>query len=128
MGHIFHPGVITMTLKQGNVFLMLVLGCLVFSGVSQANSLQTLERQCETARERLIAPQRQQAINQCMADRASGNRGSRSSRDARDHCERFYADFGQGGRTQSGGFRKRMFHDIPECQAFYEAERVTRRR
>jgi hypothetical protein len=43
--------------------------------------------------------------------------------DAREHCERFYADFGQGGTTQSGGFRQRMFHDIPECQPLYEAER-----
>ncbi len=107
-----------MNLKQIDALLILVLCCLALPGKSQANSLQALERQCENARERLIAPLRQDAINQCMADRASGNRGSRSSRDAREFCERFYADFGQGGRTQSGGFRQRMFHDIPECQAF----------
>lgn len=117
-----------MKLKQSNALVFLALCCLGFTGISQANSLQSLERQCEYARERLIAPLRQDAIYQCMADRASGNRGSRSSRDAREFCERFYADFGQGGRTQSGGFRQRMFHNIPECQAFYDAERAARRR
>ena len=30
--------------------------------------------------------------------------------------------------TQFGGFRPRMFHDIPECLEFYEAERAGRRR
>ena len=54
--------------------------------------------------------------------------GSRSSRDAREHCERFYADFGQGNATRAGGFQQRMFHDIPECQALYEAERAQRGR
>jgi hypothetical protein len=89
---------------------------------TQASSIQELQKQCEDAREALIAPLRQEAIDTCIADRQSGRSGSRSSRDAREHCERFYADFGQGGTTQSGGFRQRMFHDIPECQALYEAE------
>jgi len=47
---------------------------------------------------------------------------------AREHCERLYADFGQGGATQQGGFRQRMFHDISDCHALYEAERVAHRR
>ena len=92
-----------------------------------ASSIQELQQQCEDAREARIAPLRQQAIDKCIADRESGRSGTRSSRDARQHCERFYADFGQGGTTQSGGFRQRMFHDIPECQALYEAERSRRR-
>jgi hypothetical protein len=117
-----------MKLKQNNKFIIVLIYSLALPVISEASSLQALERQCETARERQIAPLRQDAINQCMADRASGNRGSRNSRDAREYCERFYADFGQGGRTQSGGFRQRMFHDIPECQAFYDAERASRRR
>ena len=110
---------------KSNLFL---LCSLALPGVVGAQSLQELERRCENARERLIAPLRQDAINQCIDDRVSGNRGSRSSRDARVHCERFYADFGQGGRTQAGGFRQRMFHDIPECQAFYDAEHAARSR
>jgi hypothetical protein len=89
-----------------------------------ANNLQQLEQRCEQTREKLIAPLRQEAIDQCIADRE----GSRSSRDAREHCERFYQDFGNGGTTQSGGFRQRMFHEIPECLEYYEAQQNSRRR
>ncbi len=108
--------------------LMILFCSLVLPAASNAQSLQELERECEQAREKMIAPLRQQAIDQCIEDRTSGRSGSRSSRDAREHCERFYVDFGQGGTTQSGGFRQRMFHDIPECQALFEAERAGRRR
>ena len=101
---------------------------LALTAVGEARTLQQLERQCEDAREKLLAPLRQEAIDQCIADRESGRSGTRSRRDAREHCERFYADFGQSGTTQSGGFRQRMFHDISECLAFYEAERANRRR
>lgn len=108
---------------------LIILFCsLVLPVASDAQSLQALERECELARERLIAPLRQQAIYQCIEDRTTGRSGRRSSRDAHEHCERFYADFGQGGVTQFGGFRPRMFHDIPECREFYEAERAGRRR
>ena len=115
-------------LKQKSTAVLLILYGLAIPAISDARSIQELERQCEAAREWYIAPLRQEAIDQCMADRTSGRSGSRSSRDAREHCERFYADFGQGGTTQSGGFRQRMFHDIHECQALYEAERSGRRR
>ena len=117
-----------MMLKLNITSILFLLCSLALPGVVGAQSLQDLERRCENARERLIAPLRQDAINQCIDDRVSGNRGSRSSRDARVHCERFNADFGQGGGTQAGGFRQRMFHDIPECQAFYDAEHAARSR
>jgi len=116
-----------MMLKQKLKALLFLCGFLI-PVIGEATSIQDLERQCEAAREWYIAPMRQQAIDLCIADRTSGRSGSRSSRDAREHCERFYADFGQGGTTQFGGFRQRMFHDIPECQALYEAERSGRRR
>ena len=106
----------------------LFVGGFILPLAGSASSIQELQRQCEAAREALIAPLRQEAIDTCIADREAGRSGTRSSRDAREHCERFYADFGQGGTTQSGGFRQRMFHDIPECQALHEAERAQRRR
>ena len=114
-------------LQQKSIALILFLYGFVIPVTGQASSIQELQRQCEDAREALIAPLRQEAIDTCIADRTSGRSGTRSSRDAREHCERFYADFGQGSATQSGGFRQRMFHDIPECQALYEAERSGRR-
>ena len=114
--------------KLSSIVMLVVTGGLALSVGAQAASIEELQKQCEDAREALIAPLRQEAINKCIADREAGRSGTRSRRDAREHCERFYADFGQGGTTQSGGFRKRMFHDIPECQALYEAERAGRRR
>ncbi len=86
--------------------------------------LQELEQQCEAARERQIAPLRKAAIEECIEHRTN----NRSSGDVREQCERFYSDFGAAGTTQSGGFRQRMFHDIPECQEFYEVEQAARRR
>jgi len=115
-------------LKQKSIALLLFMCGFVMPVIGGASSIRELERRCEAAREWYIAPLRQEAIDTCIADRTSGRSGSRSSRDAREHCERFYADFGQGGSTQSGGFRQRMFHDIPECQELYEAERAGRRR
>ena len=112
-----------MMLKLQSTTILIMMCSFVLPVTTQARSIQELERQCEAAREWYIAPLRQEAIDTCIADRTSGRSGTRSSRDAREHCERFYADFGQGGTTQSGGFRNRMFHDIPECQALYEAER-----
>ena len=117
-----------MMLKLRSMAILIFLSSFALPLTTQASSIQDLQRQCEDARESLIVPLRQEAIDTCIADRTSGRSGSRSSRDAREHCERFYADFGQGGTTQSGGFRNRMFHDIPECQALYEAEQSGRNR
>jgi len=113
-------------LKKQLTVIVIFLGGVVLPLSGEASSIQELQTQCEDAREALIAPLRQEAIDTCIADRTSGRSGTRSSRDAREHCERFYADFGQGNATQAGGFRQRMFHDIPECQALYEAERSGR--
>ncbi len=112
-----------MMINQKPTAVLLILYGLAIPAIGEASSIQELERQCEAARERLIAPLRLEAIDTCISDRTSGRSGSRSSRDAREHCERFYADFGQGNATRAGGFQQRMFHDIPECQALYEAER-----
>ena len=113
-------------LKLQSTAILIFTCSFVLPVTTQASSIQELQTQCEDVREALIAPLRQEAIDTCIADRTSGSSGTRSSRDAREHCERFYVDFGQGGTTQSGGFRNRMFHDIPECQALYEAERSGR--
>ena len=114
-------------LKRISKIVLLVSG-IAMPLIGEASSIQELQKQCEDAREALIAPLRREAIDSCIADRQSGRSGSRSSRDAREHCERFYADFGQGNATRAGGFQQRMFHDIPECQALYEAEQSGRRR
>jgi hypothetical protein len=53
----------------------------------------------------MIAPLREAEIAKCKQDK----------REDPVFCERFNADFGEGGRTVSGGIRPRMFDDLPEC-------------
>ena len=68
-------------------------------------SLEELDRRCDQARERRIAPLRQAEIEKCKAE----------GRNDPGYCERFYSDYGDGGRTQYGTIRPRMFDDLPEC-------------
>ncbi len=72
---------------------------------ASAFSLEELDRFCEDARELAIAPLRTEAIEECKA----------APRNDPAYCERFYSDFGDGGRTVSGTIRPRMFDDLPEC-------------
>ena len=81
-------------------------------------SLAELDRLCEDARERAIAPLRAAEIEECKATRRSDPA----------FCERFFADFGDAGRTASGTIRPRMFDDLPECvQARQERSGRSRR-
>ncbi|MEA3275094.1 MAG: hypothetical protein U9Q81_07385 [Pseudomonadota bacterium] len=77
-------------------------------------SLEELKQRCEQAREREIAPLRQAAIEECVSSR-------RSTR-TRDDCERIHDGFGEGGGTATGGFRARMFNDLPECLEYFQAQ------
>jgi hypothetical protein len=80
-------------------------------------SLAELDLRCEEAREKMIAPLREAAIAECKQDK----------REDPAFCERFNADFGDGGRTASGYIRPRMFDDIAECQeALQERNRRSR--
>jgi len=72
---------------------------------ASAVSLEELDRICDDARERQIAPLKAAAIEECKA----------TPRNDPAYCERFNADFGEGGRTTSGAVRPRMFNDLPEC-------------
>jgi len=78
-----------------------------------ASELKKLKEQCDEAREARIAPLREAAIQECIGKKVK----------TPEECERFYQDYGNAGATQSGGFRQRMFHDIPECQPYYDAEK-----
>jgi hypothetical protein len=81
-------------------------------------SLADLDLRCEEAREKMITPLREEAIATCKQDKR---------RDPA-WCERFNADFGEGGRTESGGMRPRLFDDLPECvEALQERNRRSAR-
>ncbi len=68
-------------------------------------SVADLDRRCEDAREKLIAPLREAEIAKCNQQEDTDPA----------RCERFYADYGDGGRTASSGTFPPMFHDLPEC-------------
>lgn len=68
-------------------------------------SLADLDRRCEAAREKKIAPMRAAQIAECI----KAGTGDRA------WCENFWADYGEPRRLASGGFTPRMFHDLPEC-------------
>ena len=80
-------------------------------------SLADLDLRCEEAREKMIAPLREAEIAKCKQD----------ERNDPAFCERFNADYGDGGRTASGAMRPRMFDDLPECiEALQERNRRSR--
>lgn len=68
-------------------------------------SLEELDRRCDDAREAKIAPLREAEIAKCKIEKRNDS----------EWCERFNADFGDGGRTVGGTIRPRMFDDLPEC-------------
>lgn len=45
-----------------------------------------------------------------------------------EHCQRFYTDYGAGGITVSGAGRARLYNDLPECEALYDAEKGSSKR
>ena len=68
-------------------------------------SLADLNRLCEEQREERIAPLRKAEITKCIQE----------ERKDPAYCERFFADYGNAGRTVNGTFRPRMFNDLPAC-------------
>jgi hypothetical protein len=82
---------------------------------ASAMSLEELDRICETAREKEIAPLRAAEIEECKASRRSDPA----------YCERFNATFGDAVFLPNGAMRPRMFNDLPEC-VLAEQERANR--
>ena len=77
-------------------------------------SLADLDLRCDESREKMIAPLREAEIAKCKQDKKNDPAW----------CERFNADYGDGGRTASGSIRPRMFDDLPECvEAMQERNR-----
>ena len=64
-----------------------------------------LDQACEAARERKLAPEKAQYIEECVA----------KQRRDRAYCERFYSDYG----ARSGN-RAPLYYDLPECVEAFE--------
>lgn len=75
-----------------------------------------LDALCEEAREKKLAPMREEFVEECVRE------GHQRDRQA---CENFYADFG----ARSGN-RAPLFYDLPECVEAFEfqnSQRASRR-
>ena len=68
-------------------------------------SLADLDRRCEAARKKIIAPLKKAEIEKCIQTETGDQAW----------CEVFWADYGDARRTASGMITPRLFHDIPEC-------------
>ncbi len=95
------------------IICLIVINSSVYASKAE---LQKLEKRCEDARQKKIAPLRKQAVDECA-------KKDRATRDAREKCERFYVDYGEAVHYKYGGHKERMFNDLPVCLEFYEAER-----
>lgn len=75
------------------------------SDEERARRQAELDRACEEAREKKLAPLREKHIQECVEEKQFDTRGE---------CETYYADFG----ARSG--RAPMFHDLPPCVEAFE--------
>lgn len=87
---------------------------IAFAAEMTEEQVRQLEARCETAREAQLKPLRESEIARCKAEKRSNDPG---------YCERFYRDLGNATRLPNGGFRPRMFDDLPECIAAFQARK-----
>ncbi len=97
-------------------FFALVLSLTDVGAISKRDPerLKELDEACEVARERKLAPLRQEYIEECVAKKQKKDRA---------HCERFYSDYGI-----KTGDRAELFYDLPECVEAFEFRKTHRRR
>jgi len=95
------------------IVFMLAVFWLTSSVYAASPSLKELGNQCEAAREAKLAPERDALIQACIQEKKK----------TPEKCERFYADYGAGGRTAAGAGRVRLYNNLPECEVFYKAEK-----
>ena len=106
-------------MNRFTVMTTMVLMLLLASsdGVADRNRDQKqaeLDAACEAAREKKLAPMREQYIEECVKNGEQPDRRS---------CEVFYSDFG----AQSGN-RAPLFYDLPECVEAFDYQNSQRRR
>jgi hypothetical protein len=82
-----------------------------------AAAVRELEAKCQAARQRKLAPLREERIAECRADR----------RNDPAFCERHIRDYGEGGPGPNGTRVTPMFNDLPECVAAFAARDALRR-
>lgn len=97
---------------------LLVCALFVTAALADGISVEQLDARCEAARQVKIRPLREAEIAKCKAEKRSDPQ----------YCERFWKDYGEGGRNINGAVRPRLFDDLPECVAAHEARSHSGRR
>lgn len=76
-----------------------------FGGTTAADDRQStqqkLDSNCEAARERKLAPEREKFVEECVRDKL---------KESREQCKLFYSDYGA-----RFGARAPLHYDLPEC-------------
>ena len=101
-------------MKYSIVFAILAMLQVPNGALADGDEQARLDAACEAARERELAPLREQYIEECVQTKL------KRSREA---CEQFYSDFG----AQSGN-RAPLFYDLPECVKAFEFRENSSRR
>lgn len=76
-------------------------------------SAEQLDAMCQQEREKLIAPERERLIQDCIENK----------RKSQGYCERYFADYGNAQRLDTGMVRPALYLDLPECVAAFEARK-----
>lgn len=95
-----------------SVVLILLMTNPVLAKQSREQKQAGLDAVCETARLEKLTPMRENFIEECVTNKEKSNR---------QHCERFYADYG----NKMGG-RAPLFYDLPACVTAFEFARSIR--
>ena len=94
------------------IVLSLILTSSALATQSREDKQAELDATCEVERQKKLTPMRQQFVEDCVTNKEKSDR---------DHCERFYADYG----SRMGG-RAPLFYDLPECVSAFDFHRSSR--
>lgn len=84
---------------------------------AEMKRMEELDRVCEAAREKKLAPLRAARIERCV----------REERRSRTDCESEYAQWGNTQALATGRARQGLFYDLPECVTAFQARERYRR-
>lgn len=94
------------------VVLILLLSSPVLAKQSHEQKQSGLDAVCETARQEKLTPMKARFVEDCVANK---------EKPSREHCERFYADYG----NRMGG-RAPLFYDLPDCVTAFDFAKSSR--
>jgi hypothetical protein len=83
---------------------------------SEMRRLDELDRRCEAARAKVLAPERARLVERCAAEKKR----------TRPECEAEFAEYGNTQGRMQGGAQAGLHYDLPECKAAFEARQKYR--